>query len=160
MSTNLAFAQRLNLVVHECITCGVSFGMPGECAVDLAQRIVRRLTAEHKELVPVERDQWGRPSVYFAEVRFSNGGGNHCAFTTRDEAIYFVKEQLSLMEGVEWAAWICPRGKYPYETDRDNPNLTPTFIATFGKAKGTVEKLTAMTEWMTAERQAAKEPRD
>ncbi|MGB8274118.1 MAG: hypothetical protein WCF16_02485 [Alphaproteobacteria bacterium] len=104
----------------------------------------------------VEYDEWGRPCVYLAEVGYENGGSNRCLFTTRAEAVFFAKDCLRRATGMDWSAWQAPKGKYPYETDRDDVRLDPTFIASVPGGHATVTRMAAAMRWQPAEEASAR----
>lgn len=84
--------------------------------------------------------EYGRPIVYFATWTAANGGGGSCVFSTREEAIRYVKFTARLMWSSDWSTWTAPQGQYPDESARDDVRLDPTFRAKFDRGVVEVRK--------------------
>lgn len=73
-----------------------------------------------------------------------SGVSQSAIFTTRYEAVRWAK--FSLRGEINWLTWKAPQGQYPYETARDNENLSPSFIAKVGHWPETEEITVTVTK--------------
>jgi hypothetical protein len=99
-----------------------------------------------KARADLEHDEWGRLVVWLARSSWYGGQAtNSAAFTSRAEAVRWAKDQADAY--IDWRTWnpSASEHDYPYEKQRDNDQLTPTFRATWLQAGGGWVEVEALT---------------
>ena len=95
-------------------------------------------TTNHARLVRLEISEFDRPIFWLARSEWNTLPETAChgqpitcccAFASREEAIRWAK--FEARGCIDWTTWKQDERGYPYDTNRDDERLTPTFIATW-----------------------------
>lgn len=117
--------------------------------------------------VELEISEYGRPIIWIAFCEWNTLPDtachgqpitNRCAFADREEAIRWAKFSAR-GSNIDWTTWKPDEKGYPYEKNRDNEKLTPTFIATWdegpvgpgGRVTVTKMEVAAKFDWYAPE---------